>query len=444
MTLKGCTDIVLTDVRTGRVESHHDENMVTNALRDLVSMDPAGMRFLSSMQSNFKMVPICPNAAGGVLLFPKKVTESVDGYLPPADQWPVGYASNSADSTGDPLRGSFNSNESYATANGYRLVWDFGTSDANGDVSCICLTTSQGGAAYLGSTFDSGSGLTSISSVSESGSLASSIFDKVVGWQDGKIYSAWVTSSYNSSKTYSYVLHVATASRLFKSLPLSQGTNLPTDWSESTYSLSYTSSQQKTWCCCMDGSTVFALAVDDQASSTVHVCSVESSKLTESTLAVKDASLCSGTSGFNYAIVAGGALHVTKSDGLALYKVPMSDTTSVTEIALPVTVGNNAYTCLRQPFGNGIVTGGGWRSYTDPNNEFVLTTDGTVTRVAGFDQNVRFISPVGPYEASCNSTNSYLSVIDPVLLTINNLGSPVTKTADKTMKVIYTLSKATS
>lgn len=141
--LKGHADILLMDAKTGEVvDERHEDNIVTNAVSDLINRNPFGYRGGITGQ-----LPLATQALGGVLLFPDTITESTTDYFAHG-QWPTGYASNGADPNGDPRRGNFNPNESYATSNGYRLVWDFGTADANGDISCVCLTNSYGGIGY--------------------------------------------------------------------------------------------------------------------------------------------------------------------------------------------------------------------------------------------------------------------------------------------------------
>lgn len=147
--LKGHADIYLMDAKTGEVvDERHEDNIVTNAVQELISMNPYGL--MNGLQS---YLPLATKALGGVLLFPEAINESASNYFAKG-QWPTGYASNGTDTRSDPLRGNFNANESYATSNGYRLVWDFGTADANGEIACVCLTSDEGGRGYDMSNYD--------------------------------------------------------------------------------------------------------------------------------------------------------------------------------------------------------------------------------------------------------------------------------------------------
>jgi hypothetical protein len=158
--LHGHADIYLRDATTGKiVDERHDDNLVTTAAQDAISMNPYAMR--SNLNDGFGMIPVVPNLIGGVLLFPNTVPESTSDYFA-RNQWPTGYCSNNADSTDDPRRGSYNATESYATSGGYRLVFDFGTADANGDISCICLTNRNGGMSFQDSRFTKGRAITNV------------------------------------------------------------------------------------------------------------------------------------------------------------------------------------------------------------------------------------------------------------------------------------------
>ena len=66
----------------------------------------------------------------------------------------MAYASNNANPFEDARRGSMNLNESMAVTNGYRFVWDFATSQGNGTIAAAALTSCYGGAAVYGSSYD--------------------------------------------------------------------------------------------------------------------------------------------------------------------------------------------------------------------------------------------------------------------------------------------------
>ena len=172
MTLKGTVTIELTDVHTGRREVVKHDNLVTNAVADILSLNPLGFRFgnysnaakstatvyYDEMGASFAnaMFPVCPNMIGGILLYEKGLEENPDKYYADMNNPLVGYSSNDVNSGSDPMRGSMNLNESgpLEDGNGYRFVFDFGTAQANGTISSLGLTSDRGGKAGYGSEYD--------------------------------------------------------------------------------------------------------------------------------------------------------------------------------------------------------------------------------------------------------------------------------------------------
>ena len=159
MKLKGKTTIELTDVNTGEVEAVEQENMLTNALSNFFNNNPMGLfNYMSNTRTikyfNKYFAPICPNLLGGILLFPEALEENADNILVGSSQLPMGYASNDANPYDDTMRGSMNLNESMAITNGYKFVWDFSTSQGNGTIAALALTSCFGGAAVYGNTYD--------------------------------------------------------------------------------------------------------------------------------------------------------------------------------------------------------------------------------------------------------------------------------------------------
>lgn len=175
MALKGTATIELTDVHTGRKEVVKHDNLVTNAVADILSLNPLGFRFgnysnslksvsdttndnYDEMGASFKdaMLPVCPNLIGGILLYEKPLEENPSKYYADANNPLVGYSSNDVNFGLDPMRGSMNLNESgiLEDGKGYRFVFDFATSQANGTISSLGLTSARGGKAGYGSEYD--------------------------------------------------------------------------------------------------------------------------------------------------------------------------------------------------------------------------------------------------------------------------------------------------
>lgn len=112
MRLKGNMVVELTDVNTSEVETFTEENMVTNAVNNILGLNPMGIFYAASGQYddavlwNDTLLPICPNMIGGILLFSKALEENADCIYVGSDNLPVAYASNNVNSTSNLARGA--------------------------------------------------------------------------------------------------------------------------------------------------------------------------------------------------------------------------------------------------------------------------------------------------------------------------------------------------
>ena len=156
MALKGTTRIELTNVKTGEVEVIVKHNLVTNAIPDLLQLNPDGYLFDGSYKLSDNLLPICPNAIGGILLYGEPLEEDPAKYYAPESNPLIGYSSNNVNESSDPMRGSMNLNESGILDGnkGYRFVFDFSTSQANGTIASLGLTSKYGGLSGYGSALN--------------------------------------------------------------------------------------------------------------------------------------------------------------------------------------------------------------------------------------------------------------------------------------------------
>ena len=112
--LKGTMVIELTDEVTGEVETITEENMVTNAVNNILGQYPMGVFYNAEgeyddrVEWNGALLPICPNMIGGILLLPNILEEKADNMYPASGNLPVAYASNDVNSTSNTARGSLN------------------------------------------------------------------------------------------------------------------------------------------------------------------------------------------------------------------------------------------------------------------------------------------------------------------------------------------------
>ena len=219
--MKGKTEIILTDVHTGEQKKVLEQNMTTNALNDIF-LQEGYMKDASEMYgSNFQ--PIYQKLLGGILLFDKTLEENAANYFAPAGTNLTACGVYGVkNTTGDTLRGDYNSDESYldTRAKTMKYVYDFPTSKGNGTIASVCLTSANGGYSSYGAETDGSTGQTAAYFLGTGGSRAFvSISDEyafAVDYQNDVIYT--FTPSIVSSQLQSVTIRKRRAH--LKTLPV--------------------------------------------------------------------------------------------------------------------------------------------------------------------------------------------------------------------------------
>ena len=141
--IKGNTKIELTNIHTGKKEVIEKHNLITNHLKNTLEWLHAwGFTTDISSKLQTRQFPVYDKCMGGIILFGNTLNENADNVMLPMveEDDVVGYASNNVNTTENKKRGSRNITESEKVSNGYKMVWDFGTSQANGVISAVALT----------------------------------------------------------------------------------------------------------------------------------------------------------------------------------------------------------------------------------------------------------------------------------------------------------------
>lgn len=149
MGIKGKTVFELTDVNTGKVEKYEDCNMITNGLQEF--LDPCGSWGIYPFaKDSVRNTAVRNTLTGGIFLFDSKLDENVTNTYANASVKMVGNgALGISNATTVTELGSYNSEESGVQADGsIKYVYDFLTSQANGTIQSVCLTSKVGG--YMG------------------------------------------------------------------------------------------------------------------------------------------------------------------------------------------------------------------------------------------------------------------------------------------------------
>ena len=154
MRLKGTTKIELTNVKTGEKEVYSHDNFVTEFAAEYFR--ECGALNTNPIGSLQDARPI-DDLFGGIMLFDKKINQNTDdtGNHPSPLYCPAGtkmVANGSIDfesNSNATELGQYNAEESGTPNNHQRMyVYDWGTNEGNGKINSVCLTSRAGG--YIG------------------------------------------------------------------------------------------------------------------------------------------------------------------------------------------------------------------------------------------------------------------------------------------------------
>ena len=135
MPLKGHTKLTLSNDLTGKVEEVvESNNMVTNAIASILAHNWSALNTYSTMFPLWQLF-------GGVLCFANNITEDADNYNIPSNltNSMTACAGQTAHYTADTYRGNPNGYETVFSDTNVKFVWDWSTSQGNGQISCVCL-----------------------------------------------------------------------------------------------------------------------------------------------------------------------------------------------------------------------------------------------------------------------------------------------------------------
>lgn len=155
--LKGKTIIEFTDVNTGEKEIIEENNMITNAINDLFNTFPNLINpnaiYKGSYFYGVNFQKLYEFLLGGLLLFDGQLEENKDNLYAPSKMNLIGCGvySKQNDSENE-KKGNYNQAESeYNEEQKYiKFVYDFSTSQANGTISSVALTSFIGGHTSYG------------------------------------------------------------------------------------------------------------------------------------------------------------------------------------------------------------------------------------------------------------------------------------------------------
>lgn len=453
--LKGESLIELTDVRTGKKEFYKDTNMVTNALSDVINCASVWMFDRVCNVAQY-MYPIYEKLLGGVVLFPEQLEENPDKYWAPYNLDPVGFASNVVNTGTDKRRGNFNVNESEPVLNdagrviGYKYVWDFNTAQGNGQIASVCLTHPQAGYNWYGCNDSSSDGRLKVLSLTNGISYLNT---EVESWDN-----IGFTMLISRSTGYAYMNNFVTG-KLYRERAIPFNNVGICDISRYTKAykseelfeeiLDYQNTEfykhnKSRFFVAISETEMFGVSNEGNTSGSAEVywirINVSTLEYTEGVWSVS-ALLRSSTRAVAYS---NGYLFWVAYDRKSVYKINLSNVADVKQIVADNEITNTDYNMLTS-LHSGVILGNNFYISDDKICKTDEYGDGQGNKLNYFCGGVLCGPYLFSYRSAFSNYKYYIasctSFIPQYLATINNLSSPVTKTADKTMKITYTLTE---
>lgn len=465
--MKGYTKIELTNVHTGEKEVVEKHNIITNNLNELYKT-----YLMATQQVNYFYVtdPLYNKGMGGIILFSNQLTENANKYgmiFNSADDI-VGCAGDFVNSSKDKMLGSKNTTESKVLDNGYKYVWDFGTSQANGTIAAVGLTNylscrkpNQAYAAPhpVSQFYDS-----SNSSILHCYGLGKYTFSNIVSYDfDNNTFVAVQLVSATEIKFTLYKIDVNTQYILPENV--TDGAKKIIKVSETNVSIPV--ELNINYGNVLDGFDGYYYYVEHPDYNNLKLARISKTDFKyDSNYGLKsvvyDSKLIYSMTTDNVGKqdkIANGYLYTRTYVGSGtLQKIKLSDPTKHTGITIPSSDYNNNYNVMASNgkciyvSGNIIFPDDSVRHYCYYNYDSNTDTQSmrnyfcTVSSMGW--SNCILISPDSSKFVTIPNSYSYNNYLElgigyffNSLSTINNLSSPVVKTADKTMKITYTITE---
>ncbi len=464
--LKGHTKITITDTKTGVTRTASESNMVTDAVAELFSENPYNMS--SGVLASY--APIDTKCMGALLTFENPLDERQDNFYAPPENYVTSYANmETYVESADPKRGNYNTTESVSASTSRTFVWDFDTAHGNGVVSALALTFPNAGKGYMynANGFRRVAMRTGNTVANASGDVFSAIQNAVcVDMANNRIVGITVNTTAVTVKNYFVPL---SSMRLKSSFNLTNDIKVTNTQEIDISALGITSIIS--WAAFYEDSS-YRIFIQTSDNNTIAVIKINADDLSYNSATWTISSeypvkpLKGSWASLNCAL-RNGYLYIPLNDLSGMVKININDDADMTNIdfgftgtlfsvySLYKSSGTTWYWTNRAALAqfNDYIYGSNF--LIDNNDNVVQVSLGASSQ---FDQALRFfmcgvyaislgirIEGRGEYNAPWNPS-AYTPVIGlwhgSYLATVNNLASPVEKTASDTMKITYTISES--
>lgn len=366
----------------------------------------------------------------------------------------VAQASSNAYSGVNTKRGSYNANESGAVANGYKFVWDWNTSQGNGDIKSVCLTRAALGASDFAVGREPEAGMFINEHLTENFGDGASAFPSfhgyIVDWEKERAYGFDYDSAVPEILIYekritTKILHLygePLVADLIETHHIPLSAAIP-NYDVQHGSFSYTGDTIH-WIQVHEGTTNnlidYGISTSDW-SITVHEHTYENVTFVRNFRngVYKDSIMIKAGYFYTFALVGGLAKWV---------KLSMQNDADKTTFDFPTTPdGNSEYEKARNA---------NWAGLLLPNGDICkLGSGGSKSYVFHNEKLHACLMQGHPWSDHSRTPNGneygtimdfadngcYIGAIAPFVSTVNNLGRTVSKTNDLTMKLSYTITE---
>ena len=458
--LKGTMKIELTDVHTGEKETVVEHNMITNALTEIfrpLGLNKSPGKFMSSY------APYYQKLLGGILLFDHNIEENANNIYPPAEAQLIGCGAYGVqNNTTGTSRGGFNQTESELNlTNRYmKYVYDFATSQANGTIACVCLTHLNGGFTSYGSSDAVFTGSYPLG-IQLSDATLQYVYTSYTGAVTGDKYSGLTLEktemlflidrgadvAYYFRIDNANTIHILQRRAYLQSVsvlenPYSQKAlvddttldELTTAMSTSYFAYNFDHADK---CLYIFSSPSYYLKPNETF--LITKINIENFHIQQYTM-VNTTDVNLNTNGMRFAYAHEGFVYLrTYNSPYYIYKFEVGNAANVTKIR---------YSGMTSVNGTPQLAYNGRIYYENAYNELYIVNSATneavkpeSNRIFSSNNQICYTpmlnEPLNYFCSYGNWTTSDFMMLANYLATINNLSEPVTKTADKTMKVTY-------
>ena len=446
--MTGKSTIQMINPFTKKVEEQFEnKNIITNAIKNAFYLPPQWQRGLLSSngiinwQNN--LFPLNRNGLGGILLWDETIPENVETVVPPMNVNNVGFAGSNYSGSNE-SKGSLNSIETGEITGGWRNVWDFDTARCNGKtIKSLSLTNvacgNNGWTTYgIGNNEYASSGWTI-----ETGGFfeKEGNGDKIIGFVDSihgskEDYNAILCCAYLNSSSFKFYKR---RKPNLNSLKINDFNpyNTSMNFDEVTVDFGVDNSNRRSKNSNLIGNDLHIVNYWNDTTLEHIIVNLSDYSFTRNLISTSGHSKSISTIGAKiffegkyFVGCSDDSFIVLNSDG-SFYRNVADITSGDSLDTVFYSYGDSLFYNFSFYMGSGLHH----IAVLSLDKERVITTYSNITPTNKIDSNLKYPLSFGFWNR--NSSNTGIMASNYYLGSINNLATPIVKTADFNMKIIY-------